>query len=322
MGSHVSLLIEWEFRPIPRNRSQGYSKAETESKIPKRVRIESAICRLYADGTRMSSVIDAVMGKSKRGFRAPALDADLEERRVRRSSPIRGRASRALPVTSPRIEGISMGTEGSLTHYVRELYSPDSPRREEAARQLWLRFSGRLAAEVRQRLDARIIRRAGMDDVLQSLFAGFFAAAPGPDGPPRNRAELWRLLVHFTMCKVANTANYHRAQCRDLRREEFLGDVKAGADGSRTSDPEDFRGLDPADEASARMEFARLLDLLPDDLREVFVMRLDGYTNAQIAAQIGRVERTVELRLRTIRALLRPHMGDVGLPPGDESRRP
>jgi RNA polymerase sigma factor (sigma-70 family) len=216
-----------------------------------------------------------------------------------------------------------MGAEGSLTGYLRELYSPDSPRREEAARQLWLRFSGRLAAEVRHRLDARIIRRAGMDDVLQSLFAGFLAAAPGPDGPPRNRAELWRLLVHFTMCKVANTAHYHRAKRRDLRREEPLGDIGADPYGSRPRwlEPEDFRGLDPADEAMARMEFARLLDVLPNNLREVFVMRLEGYTNAQIAAQIGRVERTVELRLRTIRALLRPHLEGVALPPGDEPTR-
>jgi RNA polymerase sigma factor (sigma-70 family) len=209
-----------------------------------------------------------------------------------------------------RIEGSSMGAEGSLTRFGRELYSSDAPRREEAARQLWLRFSGRLEAEVRHRLDARIIRRAGMEDVLQSLFAGFFAAAPGPDGPPRNRAELWRLLVHFTMCKVANTADYHRAKRRDLRREVALGDIKSDANESapRLSEPENFRELDPGDEAIARMEFVRLLDLLPDDLREVFVMRLEGYTNAQIAAQIGRVERTVELRMRTIRALLRPHL--------------
>jgi len=162
-----------------------------------------------------------------------------------------------------------------------------------------------------------------MDDVLQSLFASFFAAAPGPDGPPRNRAELWRLLVHFTMCKVANTADHHRAKRRDVRREKPLRDIVADADGSRPRpfEPEDFRGLDPADETIARLEFARLLGVLPADLREVFVMRLQGYTNAQIGAQIGRVERTVELKLRTIRGLLRPYLEDVALPPGDELTR-
>jgi RNA polymerase sigma factor (sigma-70 family) len=215
-----------------------------------------------------------------------------------------------------------MGTEGSVTRYARELYSPDALQREEAARQLWLRFSARLAAEVRRRLGARILRRAGMEDVLQSLFAGFFAAAPGPDGPPRNRAELWRLLVHFTMCKVANTADHHHAKRRDVRREELLEGIVTVADGSRLRpfEPEEYRELDPADEAISRMEFVRLLGVLPDDLREVFVMRLQGYTNAQIAAQIGRVERTVELKLRALRGLLRPHL--EGCPPPPSRRCP
>lgn len=206
-----------------------------------------------------------------------------------------------------------MRTEGSLTRYARELHSSDRLRREEAARQLWLRFSERLAAEFRRRLDARLLRRVGIDDLLQSLFVSFFAAAPGPDGPPRDRTELWRLLVHFTMCKVANTADFHRAKRRDYRREISQRDLVAGADGSspRPFDLADFRGLDPADEAVARMEFTRLLGLLPDDLREVFVMRLEGYTNAEIGAQIGRVERTVELRMKAIRGLLQPPVGDV-----------
>jgi hypothetical protein len=43
-------------------------------------------------------------------------------------------------------------------------------------------------------------------------------------------------------------------------------------------------------------------------------MRLDGYTNAEIAKQIGRVERTVELKMTTIRGLLRPHVDEAPLP--------
>jgi hypothetical protein len=206
-----------------------------------------------------------------------------------------------------------MGTEGSLTRFARELHGADKQRREEAARQLWLRFSARLAAEFRRRLDARILRREGMDDLLNSLFASFVAAAPGPNGPPRDRTELWRLLVHFTMCKVANTADYHRAKLRDYRREILQGDFVTDADPSSTRplEPADYRSLDPAEEVVARMEFDRLLGVLPVDLREVFVLRLHGYTNAEIGAQIGRVERTVELKLKTIRGLLRARIRDA-----------
>jgi hypothetical protein len=125
------------------------------------------------------------------------------------------------------IQGLSVETEGSLTIYARELYSPDPNRREEAARQLWLRFSERLVAQVRRRLDPRILRRTGAEDVVQNLFAAFFDADPGPNGPPRNRAELWRRLVHFTMCAVANTVDYHQAQRRDYRRETPFGEWRS-----------------------------------------------------------------------------------------------
>ena len=57
-----------------------------------------------------------------------------------------------------------------------------------------------------------------------------------------------------------------------------------------------------------RQEIERLRALLPEDLRRVFDLRMEGYTNAQIGAAIHRVERTVELKLRAIRALLEPRL--------------
>jgi DNA-directed RNA polymerase specialized sigma24 family protein len=191
-----------------------------------------------------------------------------------------------------------MTDDGSLTRYARDLHAPDTALRQEAARQLWTRFAGRLRGVVRRRLDPRILRKAGGEsDVLQSVFAGFFAAPPGPDGPPRSRDDLWRLLVHFTLCKVANTAHHHRAARRDVRRVQPLGDFDA-----------DPGVLGPEAEAVARDEFDRLLALLPEDLQRVLALRLGGYTIAEIAARLGRVDRTVELKLRAIRGLLAPHL--------------
>jgi RNA polymerase sigma-70 factor, ECF subfamily len=206
---------------------------------------------------------------------------------------------------------LDVNLDGSLTRIAHEVYSPDPILRDEAARQLWLRFSARLATVVRRRLDPRILRRAGLEDVMQSLFADYFAAGPGPNGPPRDRVELWRRLVRFTLYKIANTVDRHHAGRRDVRRERLVGDHHAHAE------PADFRHQAPDEEAAAREEFARLLDVLPDDLRRVLAMRIEGYSNAEIAGEIGRVERTVELKLRTIRSLLRPHLRDV-VPRDDE----
>jgi DNA-directed RNA polymerase specialized sigma24 family protein len=46
----------------------------------------------------------------------------------------------------------------------------------------------------------------------------------------------------------------------------------------------------------------RLMGLLPDDaLRDIARRRLAGYTNAEIAASLGVMERTIERRLALIR---------------------
>jgi hypothetical protein len=47
-----------------------------------------------------------------------------------------------------------------------------------------------------------------------------------------------------------------------------------------------------------------LLDLLDDDeLRTIARGKMEGYTNAELAGQLGCLERTVERKLRVIRGL-------------------
>jgi DNA-directed RNA polymerase specialized sigma24 family protein len=65
---------------------------------------------------------------------------------------------------------------------------------------------------------------------------------------------------------------------------------------------------EPTPEEAAEMEeeFQRLLALLPEDelrLRDVAVAKMEGYSNAEIAEQLGWVERTVKRRLAMIRAI-------------------
>ena len=48
-------------------------------------------------------------------------------------------------------------------------------------------------------------------------------------------------------------------------------------------------------------ECQRLLDLLSDELREVAELKLQGFSNSEIAQQMGVVERTAERKLNLIR---------------------
>jgi DNA-directed RNA polymerase specialized sigma24 family protein len=51
-------------------------------------------------------------------------------------------------------------------------------------------------------------------------------------------------------------------------------------------------------------EFRRLLDLLDDDgLRQIALLKMEGYTVDEIAAQLGCARRAVERRLQLIRKI-------------------
>jgi hypothetical protein len=198
---------------------------------------------------------------------------------------------------------------GSVTRDAEDLRSADPLVRDRAARRIWERFEPRLLELVRRRLNPRIRVREDEHDLLQSMFRSFFGMGQGPGhGQPvlTSRGELWRFLVWMAMCKVANAAHKHLASCRDVRREQPLGLL-------HLSDPKlegwmaevDHRGkLSPEEVAISREEFDRLLRRLPEPLQQIFVWRLQGYTNADIARMISRTERTVELRMKIIRKTL------------------
>ena len=203
-----------------------------------------------------------------------------------------------------------MVTEGSLTDCARDLHSPDPSRREQAARLIWERFSARLRTLVLSRLDARILRRVDADDVLQSLFASFFAAPPRAGGPLR----LARGFSGGSSC----TSHCARSPTSPIAILPS-GGTFAGSNPSPT--PQEDRTPDrvsarsrispacpPRTKSPCGEEFEHLLAVLPKDLQRILALRLDGNTNAQIAALIDRSERLVELKLKTIRGLLRPHL--------------
>ena len=60
--------------------------------------------------------------------------------------------------------------------------------------------------------------------------------------------------------------------------------------------------LTPEFAAEVSEEFRRLLESLPDnDLQEIAIRKMDGYTNTEIAQQLGCSQRTIERRLQLIR---------------------
>jgi RNA polymerase sigma-70 factor (ECF subfamily) len=177
--------------------------------------------------------------------------------------------------------------EDSVTVWAERLRHPDARVRDEAAQQIWERYSLRLLALAHPMLAERIRRRVDAEDVLQSMFASFFRRAQAGQFTFASRDDVWKLLVRITVCKARNAAIRHTTEGRHFGREDEsqLMEMLAG------SEP------DPAEAAALNEEIERL----PPDLRQVVLLIIDGHTNEEIAKQMKCTVRTINTKRGRIR---------------------
>jgi DNA-directed RNA polymerase specialized sigma24 family protein len=190
----------------------------------------------------------------------------------------------------------------SVTEWLSQLLGGE----QAAAEQLWQHYFTQLVGLARARLQGLPRRAADEEDVALSAFASFCRGAEQGRFPRLDdRDDLWRLLVTITARKAHQLRLHDGRQKRGAHGvldEAALGAL-AGASGPAGLD--DLPSPEPTPEFAAQAveEYQRLLVRLPDEgLRAVAQWKLEGYTNEEIAARLGCVPRTVERRLRVIRA--------------------
>ena len=195
---------------------------------------------------------------------------------------------------------------GSVTKMIRDLGGDDREASEAAARRIWERYFAALLGLARGQLNVRVRRREDEEDVLQSMYKSFCRRQQRGDFDLAGRDQLWDLLVTITLRKARNAANRHHYGIRDVRREQAgIGAGDADAETSRWA-LEQMEGSSPTPVEAAILneELERRLQALGDRdpvLRQVALLKLEGYTNSQIATAIGKVERTVERKVEQIR---------------------
>jgi DNA-directed RNA polymerase specialized sigma24 family protein len=193
--------------------------------------------------------------------------------------------------------------EDSVTQWIADLRSCD---RDEATRLLWSRYFERLARLGQARLRAIARGPADGEDVALSAFDSFFrGSAEGRFSQLAGRDDLWRLLTTIVIRKASN----RRRSEGQLKRG--AGRVVVGSDlGAADPDGNDpLAGLassDPTPEFAAELtdEIQRRFEELPDEsLRVVALLRMEGYSNAEIASALDCSPRSVERKLELIRAV-------------------
>jgi DNA-directed RNA polymerase specialized sigma24 family protein len=194
-----------------------------------------------------------------------------------------------------------MSGAGSVTHWIRRLQAGE----QEAFQNLWERYVRRLVGLARKRLRGAPRGAADEEDVVLSAFDSFFCRAQEGRFPKLlDRNDLWQLLVLIASRKASNLAQHERRQRRGGGRVHHASALPGGDESGGGLLFADLIGREPEPAVAAQVveEYERLLDGLGDDeLRSVAVWKLEGYTNDEIAAQLGRAPATVERKLRLIR---------------------
>jgi DNA-directed RNA polymerase specialized sigma24 family protein len=195
-----------------------------------------------------------------------------------------------------------MALSGSVTHWLHELNAGN----KQAAQKLYEIYFQRLVELARARLRKRPWGVADEEDVALSAFDSFCRGAEQGRFPQlADRDDLWQLLVVITCRKAADLVQQECRQKRGggkVQGEQAFASLANGP--GVPADLEHVLGTEPSPEFAAEVadECRYLLGLLGDArLRSIALWKMEGYTNAEIAAKLGCVSVTVERRLRLIR---------------------
>jgi DNA-directed RNA polymerase specialized sigma24 family protein len=184
----------------------------------------------------------------------------------------------------------------TVTRWISALKEGD----QDAASDLWESYFRRLVGLARAQLRDAPRRIADEEDVALSAFDSFCRRAQaGRFRRLHDRDDLWQILALITVRKAIDLRAYEGRQSRGMGRVRSLADL--GREGL-----EAIGGEGPTPELAAQFaeDYLRLIEQLGDPrLQSVAALKLEGYTNDEIAARLGCVTSTVERKLSRIRAM-------------------
>jgi RNA polymerase sigma factor (sigma-70 family) len=196
-----------------------------------------------------------------------------------------------------------MSTAQSVSLWIARLKGGNA----DAAQRLWERYAMQLVELARRRLKDAPKRVADEEDVAQSVFHSLCrGAAAGRFENIKNRDDLWWLLLAITRQKVADHVRRETAQKRGAGRVQVESGVNSDSSDSKGFALDRLIGEEPTPEFVIMLEeqHERLLSMLRDDgLRQIAVLRIEGFTVPEIAEDLQVSTRSIERKLALIRGV-------------------
>ena len=193
-------------------------------------------------------------------------------------------------------------TDEDVTFWLNELKRGNALSEQE----IWDAYFQRLVGLARAKLRGAGRRAFDEEDIALSAFNSFFRAVDEQRLPKLDdRHDLWRVLMTITVRKVLDQRK------RDFALKRGQGQVRGESvfealDGEGRAGLAQVLGKEPTPEFAALLSegYTQLIEQLPEEtLQRIAQKKLEGFSNAEIANQLGCVERTVERKLERIRSI-------------------
>ncbi len=202
---------------------------------------------------------------------------------------IRRKGVLAMPDGGPPVEN-------DIADFIARIQAGD----EEAARELLTRYEAEVRLVVRRQLPRLLRSRFDSLDFLQSVWGDFFQKVRAGGADFENSRHLVGFLARAAKNKVIDEYRRAGSQKQDMHREESIW-----SEGER---PRELTA--PGETASqvveAREAFDRLLDLVPEDRRQLLQLKAQGLSSREIGDRLGISERTVQRVLEDLRRRVQP----------------
>lgn len=197
-----------------------------------------------------------------------------------------------------------MSDTSTVTEWIERLKQHD----DDAVGRLWTRYIDRLIRLARSKLGQTPRRGSDEEDVVISAFDSFVRGARQRRfSQLRDRTDLWQVLVLITERKAISQRRRELSQKRGggrVRGESAL--LRPSSSQSHPLGVEAIAAQEPTPEFAFQVteRFQQLLTSLGDDeLRQIALAKMEGYTNQESAGRMDLTLRTVERRLRLIRSI-------------------
>jgi RNA polymerase sigma factor (sigma-70 family) len=171
----------------------------------------------------------------------------------------------------------------------------------QVAAEFWEQYGERLRQLADRHLATHLQRRFEPEDVVQSACRTFFRRVQRGEFQQCDRDNLWRLMCAITLAKVRQKARFHGRQKRSPGAEQYI-DATAEDDrgASEVACPEPT----PEEVVGFADQLELLLKGMDSEEQELVQLKLQNYSNQEIADQMGCSERTVRRLVKRVKSQL------------------